>query len=182
MKRKEPELTPSRVADSPTYDGAVSQIVETRNGDLLLFCHQSDVGRTAPDGRVVLRKSMDQGRMWTEPRIVHDEPEWDIINPSAVYDPGTGRISLFDAALGFSEPVETPSDPESHPARENFDTYLVESTDHGKTWGSPAKISDRFAGQRVIPFGGGERTSQGEITCFYPRDWTLQALISASRG
>ncbi len=182
MTSEASQPTPSRVADSPTYDGAVSQIIERRNGGLLLFYHQSDIGHTAPDGRVVVRRSTNRRQTWTEVRVVHDEPERDIIDPSVVYNPETGRISLFDVAIGFSEPVESPSDLESQPARKNFDTYLVESTDHGKTWESPTKITGRLAGQRVIPFGGGEQTSQGVITCFYSRDWILQALISSGGG
>lgn len=124
-------LSPSPVADSPTYDGAVSQISETWNGDLFLFYHQSDIGHTAPDGRVAMRRSTDQGQTWTDPGTVHNEPKRDTIDPSVVYDPETGRVSLFDVAIGFSESVESPSDLESKPAREKCDTYLVASRNHG---------------------------------------------------
>lgn len=174
--------TPSRVADSRTYDGAVSQIVETRNGDLLLFYHQSDIGHTAPDGRVVMRRSTDQGRTWTEPRTVHDEPERDTIDPSVVYNPETGRISLFDVAIGFSESVGSRADLESKPRRENFDTYLVESEDDGASWKDPVRMTDRLDGRRVVPFGGGQSTSRGMITCLYSREWELEALISSNGG
>jgi len=40
---------PSRVAETSTYDGAVTQLIETESGDLLLFHHQSVIGHTAPD-------------------------------------------------------------------------------------------------------------------------------------
>jgi len=182
MTRRDFGPAPSRVADTPTYDGPVTQLIETNSGDLLLFYHRSDIGHTAPDGRVALRRSTDRGKTWTEPRIIHDEPDRDVLDPSVVYDPDSGRIHLFDVAVGFSEPVESPSDLHSLPSRENFDTFLVESTDYGDTWQEPRPIADRLDGERVIPFGGSARTSEGVITCFYSRDWTLQALISSDAG
>jgi Neuraminidase (sialidase) len=182
MTRRDFGPAPSRVADTPTYDGAVTQLIETNSGDLLLFYHQSDIGHTAPDGRIVLRRSTDRGETWTEPRIIHDESDRDVLGPSVVYDPDSGRVNLFDVAVGFSEPVVSPSDLRSLPSRENFDTLLVESTDHGNTWQEPRPITDRLDGERVIPSGGSTRTSERVITCFYTCDWVLQALISTDEG
>jgi hypothetical protein len=70
---------PSPASDTSTYDGTVTRLIETKSGDLLLFYHQSDIGHTAPDGRIVLRRSTDRGEMWTESRIIHDESDRDVL-------------------------------------------------------------------------------------------------------
>jgi len=161
VTRRDLGPAPSRVSDTPTHDGAVTQLVGTESGDLLLFYHQSDTGHMTPDGRVVLRRSTDRGETWTELRITHNEPDRDILDPSVVYDPSSGRMHLFDVMAGFSELAESPSDLRSWPSRENSDTFLVESTDHGDTWQEPRPITVSLDGERVVPFGGRARTSRG---------------------
>jgi len=172
----------SRISDSETYDGAVSRVVQLDSDELILFYHQSDIGHVAPDGRVVMRRSTDGGETWTDEAVIHDEPNRDVLDPSVVYIPETNRLVLFDVPTGFAESVESKEDLETLPERENFSTCLLESTDGGRTWSEPTEITHRLTGRRVVPFGGGVRTSQGFATFFYSGDWQLQALISDDGG
>lgn len=182
MQPAEDWSTPCRMSDSDTYDGAVSQIVQVGSGDLLLFYHQSGLGHFGPDGRVVMRRSTDQGRTWSEEREIHNESRRDILDPSVLYNPDSGRIVLFYVATGFAESIDSPQDLATQPERENFDTGFLVSTDYGRTWSAPTTLTDQLVGDFVIPFGGGVQTEQGLLTCFYSGDRRIQGLVSDDGG
>jgi hypothetical protein len=171
-----------RISNTDTYDGAVSQVIRLSNDDLLLFYHQSDIGHVAPDGRIVMRRSTDDGQTWSDQRTIHDEPTRDIIDPSVTYHAGSERIVLFDTAFGFAESVTSPADLETLPARKNFDTYMLSSTDMGRSWSEPTKMTTHLLGDQVIPFGGGVETEAGLLSFFYSLEHDIQALVSENGG
>jgi hypothetical protein len=145
--------------------------------------HQSNIGHLAPDGRVVMRRSTNRGRTWSEPREILNESDRDVFDPSVIYNPESEEIIVIAAVAGFAESVESPDDLENIPERKNFDTYMTRTTDHGETWNDPVSITDQLNGEFVVPFGGGEWTEQGLLTCFYScPEGEVQALISHDQG
>lgn len=173
---------PSRVADTDTYDGAVSQIIRLDNDDLLLFYHENDLGHVGPGGRVVVRQSADYGHTWSEPRRVHEVAEGNAINPSVVYDPESNRITLLDEVIHFTGTVDGPITRESRPQVSHANTYVTRSADEGRTWSSHEDVSGEFSGRRAVPHGGWVRTSEGLLTFLYTSEGRLETLRSDDGG
>lgn len=178
MNRSNSGRRPGPVADTDTYDGATSNLVELANDDILLFYHQNDAEHIAPDGRIVQRRSTDFGQTWSEPKRIHDEPEKDAAAPSAIYSADANRIVLFDIVAEFPG---TP-DFESKPERRNFDTKKLVSGDGGRTWSDPTSISNDLESGPAVPFGGGARTRRGLLTAFGSRDWQIETMLSNDGG
>jgi Neuraminidase (sialidase) len=158
---------PSRVAKTDSYDGAVSQLILIENDKLLLFYHENDHGHVGPDGRIVMRRSTNYGKTWSERRIVHHVNNKNAINPSVIYIPRSGRIVLFDEVIDFAGSPDPQPGPNNRPQGEDRSTYLIESTDHGQTWHEPVEISEKFNAEEAVPHGGGVRNSTGVRTFFY---------------
>lgn len=182
MRGSQPLPSPSRVADTDTYDGAVSQIIRLGNGDLLLFYHENDLGHVGPGGRVVVRRSADYGQTWSEPRRVHEAAHGSASNPSVVYESGSNRITLLDEVIRFTGSVDGPVTRKSSLQVAEASTYLTRSTDDGRTWGAHEDVSSQFSGRRATPHGGWVQSSEGLHTFFYTSNGRLEMFCSDDRG
>lgn len=108
----------------------------TRLVDGRLFCafyagytHVSFPNESLPQGgRIVGCYSSDEGRTWTEPRVVVDTP-LDDRDPSLLQSPDGRLICNF-----FTH----------SPGNRHRDSYLVESSDGGETWSAPRLLFANF--------------------------------------
>jgi hypothetical protein len=66
------------------------------------------------------------------------------------------------------------------PSHENFDTFLVESTDHGDSWQETRPITDRLDGELVVPICGNAQATQGAIACFLLQERSASSEVPAS--
>jgi len=111
--------------DYHTY--RIPAVVRTRQNTLLAFCEgRKTSARDHGDVDIVLRRSLDAGRTWTEKQLVHEEggtAQITIGNPAPVVDRRTGTIYL---AL----------------TRNNDRVFIMHSTDDGQTWKGPVEITD----------------------------------------
>jgi hypothetical protein len=165
-----------RIADTDTYDGAVSSLLQLENSDILLFYRQSDGDHRDPSARVAMLRSSDYGETWSDPQTVHDVPRRDTGEPSVVYDQSTGRITLFTHAMKLCHTVD-----HTHPAVESTEAYQMSSTDGGVTWSEPTRITDELLVDNPWPFGDYVRTSRGLMTQFYSR-WDVEVMFSSDGG
>lgn len=118
----------------------IPALVVTPKGTLLAFCEgrrksQSDTG----DIDLLMRRSTDGGRTWSEPRVVFDDEDNTCGNPCPVVDATTGRVVL----------LSTWNDGRDHESRiisgESLDTrrvFVLRSDDDGVTWSEPEEITD----------------------------------------
>jgi len=150
-----------RIEDTNTYDGAVTALLKLDGSEILLFYRQSDEGHRDRSARVVMRRSPNSGEAWTEPTVVHNIEERDTGEPSVVYDSTSGRIVLFDHAMKLVKTTE-----HEHPVVRGTDAYRLESTDGGKTWSDPVRVTDDLIVDNPWPFGGYVETSRGLMTQF----------------
>ncbi|MFN7805851.1 MAG: exo-alpha-sialidase [Planctomycetaceae bacterium] len=95
-----------------TPRGTVLALAEARKNDA------SDLGNVD----LVLRRSLDGGRTWQEPKLIADDGDHTIGNPCPVVDRRTGTIWL---------PY----------CRDNRQVWLTKSTDDGQTWAAPVEIT-----------------------------------------
>ena len=102
----------------------IPALVVSPEGALLAFCEgrrssASDHG----DIDLLLKRSADGGATWSEQEVVHGEPgDVTIGNPCPVVDRETGTIWL---------PF----------CRDNDDVFVTSSTDDGRTWARPRRIT-----------------------------------------
>jgi sialidase-1 len=105
----------------------IPALLVTAKGSVLAFCE----GRKSGGGDhgnldLVMKRSTDGGRTWSEQQIVHEEggdAKITIGNPCPVVDARTGTLWL---------PFN----------RDNKAVFITSSTDDGKTWAVPRNLSD----------------------------------------
>jgi len=104
----------------------IPALVVTNNGVLLAFCEgRKDNIRDHGDIDLVLRRSRDSGKTWSDQVIVHEEGGAEKItigNPCPVVDRSTGVIWLAFC-------------------RNNRRVFMTRSSDDGKTWAKPTEIT-----------------------------------------
>jgi hypothetical protein len=135
---------------------------------------QNDEHHHSPDGRIAIRRSSDRGHTWSDPTLIHDEPGRDATSPSVVNFPESDRVTVFD----FSFDLDHPKGRTNPPERREFETYILTSTDGGRTWTEPVSITDDLRCETGRPFGGSTRTANGHMTSFYSHEWEVEVLFS----
>ena len=104
----------------------IPALVATKTGALLAFCEgRKTAAGDAGDIDLLLRRSLDKGRTWSDQQIVHEEggnARITIGNPAPVVDDATGRVHLL-----FS--------------RNNQRAFYTCSDDEGLSWMPPREIT-----------------------------------------
>src|SRR5699024_3028135 len=121
--------------DQGGYDSyRIPSLIVTTKGTLLAFAEGREEHGDAGDIDLLLKRSFDNGKTWTEPQVVWDDSENTYGNPTAVVDEKTGRIFLFSTwNLGRDTEkkiITKTSDDTRRP-------YVMYSDDDGKTWSKP---------------------------------------------
>lgn len=169
---------PKRVADTDTYDGAVSQLAHTTDGTVLLIYHTSQTGHVAPDGHLVVRHSSDKGNTWSDPEPVMKRKGVDPSSFSVVHETSSSRIIVFAVGYAFSNDYSSGTFPE----REFVGTYKLVSNDGGQTWSNKGTIDQSLTINTAAPFGGSVATRNGLLTVFQSDAHELEVLISDDNG
>ena len=117
----------------------IPALIATPQGTLLAFCEgrrqsRSDTG----DIDLVLRRSFDNGKTWTPPRVIAEDAENTVGNPCPVIDQDTGTIWL----LLTSNPGHIGEKQIRKSQGEGTRTVLVtKSQDDGATWAPTKEIT-----------------------------------------
>ena len=118
-------------------------IARLQNGDIAAVIRGggAHIGR---EGRLDLVFSSDDGETWSAPQTVVEGPDDDRNPALGVAEDGT-LVLAYVVTRGYG--------PDGTIPKQLIDgVYVIRSTDHGKTWGPPAKI-DKFPSQLVSPYG-----------------------------
>lgn len=118
----------------------IPALVQTRGGAILAFAEarKNGAGDTG-DIDLVLKRSVDGGRSWSESIMVWDDGENVCGNPSPVVDAESGRVLLVMTWNDGRDPEKA-----IH-ARESVDVrrvFVCHSDDEGLTWSEPVEISE----------------------------------------
>ena len=115
----------------------IPALLTAANGDLLAFCEGRRDG-AGDSGRIdlLMKSSSDDGRTWSDQRVVVSEPGMTCGNPCPVVVRETGRILMpfcKNRADGGEALIKTGNAPRT--------VWITQSDDHGRTWSPPEEIT-----------------------------------------
>jgi sialidase-1 len=117
----------------------IPAIITTLKGTLLAFAEgrknsSSDTG----DIDLVMKRSEDNGRTWSELKVIRDDGPAVCGNPAPVQDKTTGKIYLLST---WNLGTDKESDIIKRSSRDTRRVFVMVSADDGLTWSEPQEIT-----------------------------------------
>lgn len=121
------EMTvPRPVAADPSVHYGFPRLIRAGDGRLLLF-YRVGVSHASDPAAIAMRHSLDDGRTWSDERIIHRDPDgYCTHNPVPAVAPD-GRVILFVSSYNWRGGAKLPM-------------YWSHSDDHGQSWSTFAKF------------------------------------------
>jgi sialidase-1 len=150
----------------------IPSLVTAPNGDLIAAIDErvpscNDL-RGNKDINIVLRRSSDGGKTWSDIETVMDFPQGQSASdPSMIVDEETGEIVLFYNYMDLTTDQDT------------YNMHVVTSADNGKTWSEPTDITSEITKSawkddfQFITSGRGIQTRSGTL---------LHTLVNLEEG
>lgn len=140
------------VTSTTVMDGSVEgtpfyrapQFVVAQDGSLLVFAEGrqtlSDPGRGLGTIDLVMKRSTDMGATWSALTVLQTNVSQDYSGPAPIINQSNGQVILHysrtpDFFAGGVVPTGTGAN--------TFNSFLLESSDHGVTWSSPINITSQ---------------------------------------
>ncbi len=114
----------------------IPSIILTKNGTLLAFCEGREAGDSG-DIDVLLKRSGDSGKTWSDEQVVWNDGTNTCGNPCPVIDEATGRIWLF---LTWNNGEDNETAIIHKTAASPRLPYTCYSDDDGLTWSDPEPL------------------------------------------
>lgn len=115
----------------------IPAIVATKRGKLLAFAEGRTGGDSGPID-LVMKSSTDDGRTWSDIKILWDDGDNTCGNPCPVVDQETGTVWLL---LTWNKGSDHESEIMSGKSDDVRHVYVMSSNDEGVSWSEPKKIS-----------------------------------------
>ncbi len=143
-----------------TPDGSLLAVAEARKYNL------GDPGFGKQDIDLVMRRSTDLGRTWSEMKVIEDPGElWSAANPTTVVDRQTKRVWLFYLRCRPQRNTST-----ARPGTDDSQVLVRWSDDNGVSWSDPVDLTDASRDMNdskwrvtVIGPGGGIQLQSGRL-------------------
>lgn len=117
----------------------IPALAVTNSGTVLAFCEGRKAGRSdTGDIDLVLKRSTDEGRTWSELQVVWDDAGNTCGNPSPVVDRTTGTIWLL---LTWNDGRDREPKIIDQTSLDTRRVFVTHSTDDGQTWAAPKEIT-----------------------------------------
>lgn len=129
------------VQDSDGYHSyRIPSLIVTQKGNLLAFAEgrKNGVGDTG-NIDMLLKRSEDGGKTWSEPIVVWDDGDNVCGNPSPVVDETTGTIWLL---MTWNRGDDHEGGIIQKTSKDSRRVFVTSSKDEGKTWDEPKEITD----------------------------------------
>lgn len=117
----------------------IPALIVTSSQTLLAFCEgRKDASSDTGNIDLVLRRSADAGRTWSEPQVIWDDGPNTCGNPCPVVDESTGFIWIL---LTHNPGDKDEAQITAGKSGATRTVWLSRSTDDGKTWAPPVDIT-----------------------------------------
>jgi sialidase-1 len=117
----------------------IPSLVTTQKGTLLAFCEGRKEGLSdAGNIDIVMRRSTDHGKTWTEQTVLWDDGPNTCGNPCPVVDEETGVVWLL---LTHNRGDDHEKDIIRKSAKGTRTVWVMKSDDEGETWSPPVNIT-----------------------------------------
>jgi sialidase-1 len=135
-----PEQGPLFVAGVGGYHTyRIPSLLVTRKGTLLAFCEgRKNTRSDAGDIDLLLRRSLDGGKAWSQVQVVWDDSANTCGNPCPVLDARTGTVWLL---LTHNLGSDTEQRIVNSTSRGTRTVWVTKSTDDGVSWSKPVEIT-----------------------------------------
>jgi len=121
----------------------IPSLIVTQKGTILAFAEGREGRSDAGDIDLVMKRSADNGKTWSEQAIVWDDAGNTCGNPCPVVDESTGRIILFMTWNPGHDGKGSLTDEEMEAAiRAERRPYMCYSDDDGLTWSEPVDMTE----------------------------------------
>ncbi len=136
----EPIQEPIYVAGVGGYDTyRIPALTVTKAGTVLAFCEGRKASRSdTGDIDVLVRRSTDNGRTWSEPQVIWNDAGNTCGNPCAVVDDATGTIWLL---LTWNLGEDHEKDIIAQSSKDTRRVFVSHSTDDGLAWSAAVEIT-----------------------------------------
>lgn len=116
----------------------IPAIIKTKTGTLLAFCEGRVKPGDAGDIDLLYRRSTDNGKTWSEQKMIWNDGGNTCGNPCPVVDEQTGTIWLL-MTRNPGDAIE--SEIVKYKVRDARTVWVCKSVDDGQTWSSPEEIT-----------------------------------------
>ena len=117
----------------------IPAIVVTKSGAILAFCEGRMDGRgDAGNIDMLLRRSTDGGKTWSDQQVIWDDGPNTCGNPAPVVDQETGTIHLL---MTWNRGDDHEPDIIAGTSQDTRRVYVTRSEDDGVTWAEPKEIT-----------------------------------------
>lgn len=114
----------------------IPSVIVTLKGTVLAFCEGREGGDSG-DIDILLKRSRDNGKTWSDATVVWNDDTNTCGNPCPVVDAETGRIWLF---LTWNNGKDSEGKIIDKTAKDTRIPYLCFSDDDGATWSAPVRM------------------------------------------
>ncbi len=118
----------------------IPALIKSQDGTLIAFCEgrKSSVSDTG-DIDLVYKLSRDDGKTWSDMKILWDDRQNTCGNPCPVIDKTTGNILLL---LTWNRGDDTEMEIINGTSKDTRRVFITQSEDNGKTWSKPEEITN----------------------------------------
>jgi sialidase-1 len=151
---EEPKRVDVFVAGAEYPSFRIPSVVVTEQGTLLAFAEGRNVASDHAANDIVVRRSSDGGKSWSELIVVAEDGDHSLNNPQAVVVRESGRILLMYQRYphGIHEAQVVPG----HEGPRICRNFLTFSDDDGESWSKPADVTTSTKRpERVTSIAGG---------------------------
>lgn len=115
----------------------IPSLIISPKGTVLAFCEGREAG-DAGDIDLLMKRSTDNGKTWSEEQIIWDDGQNTCGNPCPVVDEASGRIYLF---MTWNLGTDHESDIILKKSKDTRRPFVCFSDDDGQTWSKPTDLS-----------------------------------------
>jgi len=117
----------------------IPALVVTAQGNLLAFCEgRKDALSDSGDIDLLVKRSTDNGKTWSQPTVVWNDGENTCGNPCPIVDRSTGAIRLL---MTWNHGADREQEIIAGTSRDTRKVFLASSSDEGRTWTQPKEIT-----------------------------------------